>query len=740
MAPTPIRPLPSTLLSSKTVPPLPSAAQTYEPLVKTILAQRLARWVFPWTLAASTVLCAFWTWWAGASEDFADFLHAMMLRGVVVWAVCAVPAIVIRKAGLTVSRTPAGSPSQLFSATMARPGARRTLLALAGSAILFGAFFAAADPAKRFALFVNSRKHPLYLNPRFIYLLTAQLAVSTIFFLRLVLRDRLVFPWTAPQLDANLASFALVPTLSAFAALPLAGLALLIGRVVLSVLYRLPVLPLVLRPLTGHFVRGGWWRAIPGNVVGALGEVFLAALLTTVLWDVAFYLFDSCVSMPINATTDPTVLVSAISKPSSDLFQALAFRELRARVGGDDAEFARVLFADTALWPHVVRPALLLLGEDYQRLVRRGKPPPPPSVAPAASPSASTPAFGSPAFGSSTSSPAFGTSTFGASLSSPATPSKPPGKDVPLLRASIFKHAPPSPAHAVANALAADGVVGSVPDVFREGIDSVAHAVTPFTHAMSPLRDRLGGSLERAVSPVKDALQEAVVEPARETRGAVREIVARVREALLPAPVRAHYTGLHHWWTRERAGRLAAGALPRRETDAAVVEALAHLIAHSLIADRFGTVQRDIPRVLEAMVRMLGEIEGWVGELEGLRADALRRRDEAQQQLDETRQQAPADEQDGHALDGIMQEGDALEVQQQRKPSAADQEKSSAEHDLEAIEAELRHANKAFQEVAEALKTGLARIVRTFGTKLSAFRFPPAVAGRLQAWVDAVGV
>ena len=30
-------------------------------------------------------------------------------------------------------------------------------------------------------------------------------------------------------------------------------------------------------------------------------------------------------------------------------------------------------------------------------------------------------------------------------------------------------------------------------------------------------------------------------------------------------------------------------------------------------------MQRDIPRVMEAMVRFLGEVEGWVGEMEARR-------------------------------------------------------------------------------------------------------------------------
>ncbi|KAL1751136.1 nucleoporin protein Ndc1-Nup [Schizophyllum commune] len=751
---TPIRPLPSTILSSKHAPPLPPASQTYEPLVKGVLASRLARWVFPWALAACAAIGGVWTWGAGVGEDFAEFVRSAVGRGFVLWVLAAVPAIVARKAGLTVSRTPASSPAQLLRATMARPGSQRTLLSLLGSAILFGAFFATVDAKSRFTVFVNSRKHPHYLNPRLLFLLSTQLATAALFFLRVVLRDRMVFPWTVPQLNPT--SLAIVPALSSVAALPLAGLTLLVGRLTLGLLYWLPVLPIFLKPFTAHFVRGGLLGGVLGvfnvfgsRALGVIGQASIAGFLTTLAWDVAFYLFDSCVAMPIQTTTDPVVLVSAVSKPSSELFQALAWRELEARAGEEDGKgeaFARTLLADTALWPHVVRPGLLLLGEDYQKLVRRGGPAraPVPSTTQAAI-GPSQPAFGQSTFGSST--PNFGASqsTFGASNpnlnqstlgAAPST--RTPVKPTPLLRASIFKQAPPSPARVVADALAADGVVGRVPDVFNGAVEGVERALHPVEAAFSPLGKSLAAPLERAVSPVKDALHEAVVEPVRETRGAVAEIVAKVHDLVLPPPVREAYGSLYAWWTRERAGRAAAGALPRRETDAVVVGALAHIIAHSLTADRFGAVQRDIPRVMEAMVRFLGEVEGWVGEMEARRVAVAEKLERARIVRDL--------EGKGRVEEGGDGEGRAdseVEGEDARAANAGAETKESVEdleHQLALIEDDLRHAHEAFGGVAEALKTALARIVRTFGAKLSAFRFPPVVAAKIQGWMDVVGV
>ena len=55
-----------------------------------------------------------------------------------------------------------------------------------------------------------------------------------------------------------------MPALSSVAALPLAGLTLLAGRITLGLLYWLPVLPIFLKPFTAHFVRGG----VLGGVLG----------------------------------------------------------------------------------------------------------------------------------------------------------------------------------------------------------------------------------------------------------------------------------------------------------------------------------------------------------------------------------------------------------------------------------------------------------------------------------------
>jgi hypothetical protein len=86
-------------------------------------------------------------------------------------------------------------------------------------------------------------------------------------------------------------------------------------------------------------------------------------------------------------------------------------------------------------------------------------------------------------------------------------------------------------------------------------------------------------------------------------------VVRRLTHASLPAAL-----------TRERRGRAAAGWVPRREVVVAAVGVVSRLVGRSLEEDRWGVVQRDVGRVVEALVAFLGEVEGAVGEVGGVGA------------------------------------------------------------------------------------------------------------------------
>ncbi|KAJ6586711.1 hypothetical protein B0H10DRAFT_2094657, partial [Mycena sp. CBHHK59/15] len=269
----------------------------------------------------------------------------------------------------------------------------------------------------------------------------------------------------------------------------------------------------------------------------------------------------------------------------------------------------------------------------------------------------------------------------GGTFLGPSTPSanaKPAAvPSTPLLKKDIFAHAPASPAARVGTALAAGGVVEGVVGAIPVPAFAIAVPAVDWT--------RLG------------------------------------RWVGVPQ-VRGGGGGADDGWaaalTRQRAGRAAAGWVPRKEVVAEVVGVLTHLTCASLAEDRFGVVQRDIPRVLEALLAFLGAVETAQAGLRPPSSSSL-----------------PAGSSESTLAEGAMEGGDEIDGGDEEKEREREMEREREKARVEE-EAELDEARAVLGEVGDALKDGIVRIVRTFGDKLRAFRFPPRTAARLQGFVD----
>jgi len=143
------------------------------------------------------------------------------------------------------------------------------------------------------------------------------------------------------------------------------------------------------------------------------------------------------------------------------------------------------------------------------------------------------------------------------------------------------------------------------------------------------------------------------------------------------------------WWERERTSKVVQASLPFRELDVVVVEALSYLVCASLTEDQYGTVQRDIPEILETLTSFLSAIEEY--------------------QLQIT---------------SLIEPPSSSELSQKEQEA----------RNMVAIEVE--KAQEFLGDMADGLKDGIARIVRTFGNKLLAFKLPPRVAQKLQGFLD----
>ncbi|KAI0309822.1 nucleoporin protein Ndc1-Nup [Amylostereum chailletii] len=675
--------------------PVRAATQTYEPLAKAVLRHRLLADIFPASALYTWATSTFWIHWnMRKSEELAmlrrlsiPFLPSTLFVTALLWTLGVVPVIVLRKSRITATPSPSPSPSHMLKTAFLKTHTLYALITYAFASlctttihILLSRTLTTNDGLN---IFVKSRKHPYYVNGRFLYFVLSQIALAFAFHARDVLLDRYAVKWRqASPLDyypsSRMSTFPQTPQFAtasrylhravrvavasiAFTTAVLIGYTVTFGLArtfVLPIFLRIPVVSLFLRPFSGHFLRGSWTISLLPRNLSLIWRVLLLSLTTCSGWEFAEILFDDKVQLTISVasqTADPGLtLVSGAG--STDLyFKYLAYHEL-CQLAQDDSALAgtrrTAIFGDQkynpSIWSTFVRESLLTLGNDYQLLLRRGKPAPPPAPA-------------------------------------PATPAKPKGPEppaTPFIRKPIFKSASQSPVRSVLESFASDG---TVTQAFETSVESTAaHLPEIFKAIESPV-----ASVQRKVAAeaalVSKEAKAVASAPSKGASSAIRSLSAQLPRGLVNVAVECR-----EWWSRERFSKAAEGALPNRELDALIVEVLSHLVCASLTEDRYGIVQRDIPRILEAMLSFMTALEDYQAEL---------------------LKQAP--------------------------PTTDDPSASQAERVVNVrLREELTRAGDVISLVGDALKLGIIRIVQTFRDRLAAFRFPPRTARKLQGFVD----
>ncbi|KAF6742573.1 nucleoporin protein Ndc1-Nup [Ephemerocybe angulata] len=656
---TPVKAKTSTLIN-RSSPSLPPASQTFEPQVKSVLRYRLSR-VFLWSALLCWVVNTVWVVWQTGGPGHAGLwgivtapLGFLTLVGsLVLWISSAVPVIVLRKVFLTPQRTAATSPQKSLAAALSKSSTKTAFVTYALSAVALAFIHTVQSGDPRLSLFVKSKKHPQYLNGRFLFLILSQLVTAASFLLRNLLRDRFAFRWIGmssgkPVLLLDLFLAFMVSAVSITAALPLAcTLFGLVRMLVLPILYKLPFLPLFLRPFTAHFLRGPYTLSLPFRHLAFLGRAWFVGFTTLFLWEAAETMFDDMLAEPVDVgAPSPVPLVSGIAS-TDPIMKYFAYAEL-SKMTASSVAHRQTLFGDQNnipnVWGTFVRESLLLLGKDYQRLLRRG-----------AEPVAST-----------------------GPASTPSKPSGPPaiGTPVPLLRQSILRSQAGSPREEVLNTLASDGPLAKVVDQTAEA----AHIPELFRSvASTPLK-------ETAVVEAAKAAATTVAHPAglvQRVKSALRKRVGDLYEQHAPEFVKEQVVGFVKWWTEDRISKKVDMCLPMRELDVVVIEVLTKMVCASLTEDRYGNVQRDIPKILEALLAFLSAVEDY------------------QSELLKQMESLPDD------------------------PSIR-----------EPLREELEKATGILAYVGDGLKNGVARIVLTFGDTLTAFKFPPRTAAKLQGFMD----
>ncbi|KAJ4482155.1 nucleoporin protein Ndc1-Nup [Lentinula aciculospora] len=670
-----LRAIPSNL-GNRASAPVPPASQTYEPLIKSILRQRLTNRIFTLSVVCCWLETIFWTVWGIGGRDAVGlksllavpFRPSTLVVAATTWLVVVVPIIVIRKINLSASRTIASSPAKTWDSAQSKNSTKYTLMTYSAAAVaatILHVLLAYINEPKyhgdpRLSLFVKSRRYPYYLNGRLLFLLLSQLTLAFGSLLRNVMLDRFALRWTLPPYRLNvfeLIRIFIVVAVVSSASLFSASLSFAAIRMLFPILYKFPLLPLILRPFTGHFVRGSLTLMLPFSHIGLLFRAWFVGFTTMFVWEISELSFDVSIPQPIIVShlvaDSSVVLISGLSS-SDRVMKFFALLELKDIASNDSpAASARRsdLFADQkyspSQWSQLCRECLLLLGHDYQLFLRRGAPAPPvPASSPAPRPEPQ--------------------------LSTTPTP---------LLRKDIFRKEKNSSIRAVLDSFASDGPLAQAVD---EGTESI--------HIPEIIK-----SVEGAVLPQLEKSKDEVVKSVSGATGIVAKLtggIGDVVEGLVnrhaPALVRATLKHWKGWWREERLSKTVEGCIPFRELDVLAVEVLSHLVCASLSEDRYGVVQRDTPKIIEAMLSFLSAIEEYQIEINALYT-------------------APS----------------------------PDANLSTKElQDSEAKRLEVEKANDSLGLVGNALKEGVAQIARTFGAKLSAFKFPSQTTRKLQGFLD----
>ncbi|KAF8960800.1 nucleoporin protein Ndc1-Nup [Flammula alnicola] len=672
---TPLRAITSTI-SSRSTPSIPPASQAYEPLVKALFRHRL-RFTLLRSAGWSWIIHSIWSWWQVRGTEELGFLGALTLPftprilflAFLSWTLVALPISVLRKVFLTAQRSGGVSPIATVKRALAQNSTKIAFITYAVSAIsaliihilMTNKYEIDARGDPKITLFVRSKKHPHYLNGRLLFLIATQFAVALAFSLRGAMIDRFVYRWIL-TLNRNQTPLILTVLVSLFVASAFTTLAVVVAAFVcalarfsLPILYKIPFLSLLLRPFTAHFLKGPWTITLPIRHQPLLSRAWFLAFGTFLNWEIADCLFDNVVvdTTPIAVVSaDPnTTLISGLTS-SDRIFKFFAYSELRElAIDKSTSASARrtALFGDQKsalnLWALLSRESLLLLGHDYQTFLRRGQPPPAPAAPTPAQPK--------------------------------VVPAPQIATPVPLLRQRVFKTPEESPGLAALDALASNGPIAKVVDV---GADA--------THVPELFR-----SVETRVmsSPIAEEAKKNVKNVkglGSRLRGDITAFTSTVATKYVPERLREKVSQFLHWCNKERTSRIVEASLPFWELDVVVVDVLSHLTCASLTEDRYGVVQRDIPKILEAMISYLSAIEQY-----------------------------------------------QIEINALNKPSSTPLSLRE-QHEKDALLVEIHKAQEILGHMADGLKEGIARIVRTFGDKLLAFKFPPRIANKLQAFLD----
>ncbi|KAL0959063.1 hypothetical protein HGRIS_014363 [Hohenbuehelia grisea] len=683
----PIRAIPSAL-ANRNVPSVPPSSQLYDPPAKSILRHRLIHGIFLHSALYSWIAATVWSTWHRGGLSHIGITRTLLsplspsalIAACAIWAFGPLPVVILRKMYIITSTSTASSPSKKLQAALAKPSTLKCFLCYALSSILITCVHAVMaqtyEPGTssdpRLALFVKSRKHPYYLNGRLLFLFSAQVLLACSAALRNVMLDRFAVRPSSVRVQVSKRPFSFIDVIKTLTIASLLSSIVLPIAVVSFGLLRVFVLPVLFK--------------VP--FVSMFLKPFTAHFLRRGSYTIFLpwrHAWLICRAWFLMVTT------YSVWDFTEMLFDAYVSQPVNVGHASADPMLTLVsgaLSPDQSFKQHALLE-LTHLAEQQSPAAR-----------------ARRSAF----FADQKYSPSLwstllkeGLLTLGKDYQlflrrgvppappapqaapAPKQPTADPFPSTPkkLIQKPIFQASRQSPIRGAIDALASDGPLAQAVDA---GADA-AHIPELFR------------SVAGAVGSPKPVA--AAKEEAKKVADVGKGLVSRARAGLganvygavsayAPRSVNVAVEGWRTWWTKDRLGKVAEGCLPNRDLDVLIIEVLSHLTCASLTEDQYGVVQRDIPKILEAFLSFLSAIEEYQVELNALYTPPHPDKRLTIQELEES----------------------------------------------ETLRAEVAAASDVLSVVGDALKDGVARIVRTFGDKLFAFKFPARTGAKLQGFMD----
>ncbi|KAF9511704.1 hypothetical protein BS47DRAFT_1346461 [Hydnum rufescens UP504] len=627
---------PASIYSVRPKQPTTNASNSYEHICKFVLRRRMLRVL---------VLSAFTTWmcttiWSFSPrnglfhEIIASISPSQIILLLPTYALGLLPSFILLRLYL---RNEYENPeTQTFPTVFSRissllsPTLFRHLLAygIQGWVLAFSYCISAGlrewdDP--RLSIFSPTLRHHLNFNERFVFITISNVVLGIVYAFKSLATMRPTACWpdstTRPPHRPNF-----LPKLwASIIPAALLSISISISYIVTYYFVRLRLwktllyFAFFLRPYMSTFVRAKYSPI----TFGLIFRTLTVNLLTSLTWETMRVLFEVYTSEPIvlsRHAPDPNQCLVLGIVSTDRYIKHHAFHEFAvlAQTTSPEASARRkALFSDlktphpqsmptlspgsiAGAWSTVSREALLVLGINYQNLLRRGAPPPPP-----------------PAVASS-------------ALAPIAVPSPSSAHTLSIVKppAGIFRPPRTSTSSAIMDTFSSEGATTNVLSNIADSAQRGASAIP---------RIFLGESLSSA--PSTGPLRTVGIEQGSNVTSVVRTLPSMLRSAVKSLPSLASLQGLAEENVKKHVVRrlppalrfrvydarwllfgskveMVEGTLRGRKIDVWAIESLAYLVAHSLTEDPYGVVQRDLPRVLEALVSYLVALEALAQELE----------------------------------------------------------------------------------------------------------------------------